>query len=225
MCASVRTCVCTVRVRVWVRIYVGGWVDDCGRVWVGRGQASLPKSGHEPQHTAQLLYIPNGCQGWTPLRGLCGSGVAGCVQLLVQQRADTTIEDHRGRGVVQLAQQSQGHSQRLAQWLLNICPADGLPLTKRKSRPPDVKHREAFSYLHRGKTRHIRRKCEGAKGCTPQDWFGRNSSIQWEQLCTPQDWFGRNSSTTWEQLWYDVQYGWPATDGLFLSAAVPVAAT
>ena len=193
MCASVRTSVCTVRVRVWVRIYVGGWVDGRGRVWVGRSRASLPKSGHEPQHTAQLLYIPNGCQGWTPLHGLCGSGVADCVQLLVQRRADATIQDHRGRGVLQLAQQSQGLSQILAVWLQGFLPADKLPITNGKGRPPGEKQRGRFSIEYRKMTRPNHRKGEGVKGYTPQDWSGSKGSSQWKQLL------------------YDGQDGWQAS--------------
>ena len=182
MCASVRTSVCTVRVRVWVRIYVGGWVEGRGRVWVGRSRASLPKSRHEPQHTAQLLYIPNGCQGMTPLHGLCGSGVADCVQLLVQRRADTAIQDHRGRGVLQLAQQSQGLSQMLAVWLQGFLPADKLPITNGKGRPPEEKQRGRFSYHFRGVTGPNHRKGDGVKGNTPQDWYSRKGGSQGEPL-------------------------------------------
>ena len=97
-----------------------------------------------------IVYVPNVYQGTTPFLALCGSGVADCVQFLVQKGADTAISDRKGRGALQLARNCQGKNQKLASWLMNYVPC--LPETSGPSRKAGVKHRGKFSYMFRKKT-------------------------------------------------------------------------
>ena len=68
----------------------------------------------------------------TPLHFLCATGVADCVRLLVEKRADMSQEDYNGRGCLQLAKNSQGKKQTLATWLKQHAPA--IPETSGKGR-------------------------------------------------------------------------------------------
>ena len=58
----------------------------------------------------------------TPLHFLCATGVADCVRLLVEKRADMSQEDYNGRGCLQLARNCQGKEQHLATWLIQHVP-------------------------------------------------------------------------------------------------------
>ena len=113
MCVHVCACVC-MRVHVFacmsLYMHVCACVCICGRA--ERILIPLPKIGYEPQ-----LNITNVYQGSTPLHFACSTGLADCVQLLVQNRANVNILDGKGRSCFQLASNCQGNGQILATWL------------------------------------------------------------------------------------------------------------
>ena len=115
----------------------------------------------------------------------CGSGLADCVQLLAQKRADFTKLDGKGRGCLQRAQNVQGKGQVLAKWLLENVP--GIPSSKAKGRDKAQKTTGHFSKQYRGATGpdHKGRNSKGeSKGYQPQgdsQWQQRSSYSQWQE--------------------------------------------
>ena len=89
----------------------------------------------------------------------CDSGLADCVQLLAQKRADFTKLDANGRGCLQRAQNAQGKAQVLAKWLVANVP--GIPSTNAKGRDKAQKTSGEFSKIYRNETGHMHK---GGKG-------------------------------------------------------------
>ena len=62
-------------------------------------------------------FINKHYQGVTPLMYACSTGLADCVKMLAEKRADFNKLDNHGRVCLQLARRAQGDNQNMASWL------------------------------------------------------------------------------------------------------------